>query len=230
MNEAALRTLVGEADLFRDLDPITWDAITQAATHCVIPRATSLFTQGDEATNLFLVVEGRLKVGLVTADGAPLAVRFMEPGDLVGCAAVFRRVPYPATATAVVDTIEMSWTTRQIEVMIQSHPKMAANALAIMGGRAEEFLRRFREAATERVEQRIARTLLRLRRRSNADDRGQRFTLRMSRQDLAEFSGATLYTVSRTLSAWKREGIVEGGRGRITISDARKLIEVAHTP
>jgi CRP-like cAMP-binding protein len=107
---------------------------------------------------------------------------------------------------------------------------MAANALAIMGGRAEEFLQRFREAATERVEQRIARTLLRLRRRSNADDRGQRFTLRMSRQDLAEFSGATLYTVSRTLSAWKREGIVEGGRGRITISDARKLIEVAHTP
>jgi CRP/FNR family transcriptional regulator, nitrogen oxide reductase regulator len=196
----------------------------------VIPRATSLFTQGDEATNLFLVVEGRLKVGLVTADGAPLAVRFMEPGDLVGCTAVFRRVPYPATATAVVDTIVMSWTTRQIAVMIQSHPKMAANALAIMGGRAEEFLQRFREAATERVEQRIARTLLRLRRRSNADDRGQRFTLRMSRQDLAEFSGATLYTVSRTLSAWKREGIVEGGRGRITISDARKLIEVAHTP
>ena len=229
MTEAAMRMLVGEADLFRDLDPIVRDAITQAATRCVIPRAASLFAQGDEATNLFLVLEGRLKVGLVSADGAPLTVRFMEPGDLVGCAAVFRRVPYPATATAVVDTVVMSWTVRQIEAMIQSHPQMAVNALAIMGGRAEEFLQRFREVATERVEQRIARTLLRLRRGSSADDEGQGFTLRMSRQDLAELSGVTLYTVSRTLSAWRREGIVEGGRGRITVSDSRKLIEVAHT-
>lgn len=230
MNEAALRALMSKADLFRDLDPVALNTVMQTAAHCVISRARSLFKQGDEAANLFLVVEGRLKVGLVTANGAPLAVRFMEPGDLAGCAAVFRRIPYPATATAVIDTVVLSWTVRQIETMIQSHPQMATNAVAIMGGRAEEFLQRFREVATERVEQRIAHMLLRLRRGSSADGGGERFTLRMSRQDLAEFSGATLYTVSRTLSAWKRDGIVEGGRGRITVNDSRKLIAVAHAP
>ena len=52
----------------------------------------------------------------------------------------------------------------------------------------------------------------------------------MSRQDLAAFSGVTLYTVSRTLSAWWRDGIVQGGRGRIIVSNPRKLIDVAQAP
>ena len=49
----------------------------------------------------------------------------------------------------------------------------------------------------------------------------------LSRQDLAELCGATLYTVSRTLSAWAKDGIVEAGRQRVMVRDLGRLAGLA---
>jgi CRP-like cAMP-binding protein len=114
--------------------------------------------------------------------------------------------------------------------LVARFPGLAANALKIVGGRAEEFLQRLREAATEKVEQRIARALLRLAAAQGASysaNRKPEIVLVVSRQDVAEFAGATLYTVSRTISAWSRRGIVAGARGRITIRKPEQLAALA---
>ena len=75
---------------------------------------------------------------------------------------MFRGLAYPATATAVEDSTVLCWNAAVMNDLVARFPALAANALAIVGGRAEEFLQRLREAATEKVEQRIARALLRL--------------------------------------------------------------------
>ena len=51
-----------------------------------------------------MVERGKVKMSVVTTDGAQLALRFMGEGDIIGCAAVFRGLAYPATATAAEDT------------------------------------------------------------------------------------------------------------------------------
>ena len=72
---------------------------------------------------------------------------------------------------------------------------------------------RFRERVTERVERRVARMLLRLTTQTGTRREGGGIEILLSRQDLAEMSGTTLFSVSRILSDWERQGLVETGRG-----------------
>lgn len=59
-----------------------------------------LFEQGDPPIHLHALVEGTVKIWQDTPSGARMIVRFMHPGDLLGCVAVFRQIPLPANATA----------------------------------------------------------------------------------------------------------------------------------
>jgi hypothetical protein len=51
--------------------------------------------------------------------------------------------------------------------------------------------------------------------------------MELTRQDLAELTGTTLFTVSRTLSAWQDRGLVDAGRSRVVIRDPHGLVMIA---
>jgi CRP-like cAMP-binding protein len=217
-----------EAALFKGLDPAEVARIVAAAGRQVLPDGGRLVKQGDAPDFLYLLECGRIRMTAVTPDGSQRTLRIVGPGDVIGCVAVFRSIPYPATATAVAAATVLSWTSTQVNDLIRTHPQLTANALAIVGGRADELLQRLRETTTERAEQRIARTLMRMSPREPLGGTG-RIIIPVSRAELADLTGATLYTVSRTISAWGRQGIVLGGRGRITIVDRRRLSVIAGT-
>ena len=220
--------LLEQAELFHGLDADALSALTQGASRLPLRHSAQLLKQGDPSDHLFMVERGKVKMSVVTPEGAQLTLRFMGGGDIIGCAAVFRGIPYPATAAAVEDTTVLCWSAAQINDLIRRFPQLAANALAIVGGRAEELLQRLREAATEKVEQRIARALLRVAATTGQDGRPpEHERVPVSRQDLAELAGSTLYTVSRTISAWSRQGIVTGGRGHVAIRDTDRLAAIA---
>jgi len=107
------------------------------------------------------------------------------------------------------------------------HPRLAANALEVVGTQTQEMLHRLREFAMDPVERRIARALLRLvgqaGRRVGA---GLEIDFPLSRQDIAEMTGTTLYTVSRTLREWERRGVVQSARRRVVVRDPARLGEM----
>jgi CRP-like cAMP-binding protein len=218
--------LLEKAELFRDLDADALTALTQAASRVALKTGTQLLKQGDAPDHLFMVERGKVKMSVVTPEGAQLTLHFMGKGEIIGCAAVFRGIPYPATATAVEDTSVLCWSASHINELLRRFPQLAKNALSIVGGRAEEFLRRLRETATEKVEQRIARALLRT---AGAKGVSAAARVAVSRQELAEIASTSLYTVSRTVSDWARQGIVSPGRGNIAIRDQRRLATIAGT-
>jgi CRP-like cAMP-binding protein len=79
---------------------------------------------------------------------------------------------------------------------------------------------RIRELTTQRAEQRMARTLLRLAAQAGRDGpRGMAIDIPLRRKDLAEFAGTTLHTASRMLAAWEKAGWVAGDGQRLTICD-----------
>jgi len=75
------------------------------------------------------------------------------------------------------------------------------------------------------VEQRIARSLLRIMKQSGRRS-GDEIIIDfpISRQELADYTGTTLYTVSRTLSAWEKKGWVKSKKARIIIADPHALV------
>jgi CRP-like cAMP-binding protein len=90
----------------------------------------------------------------------------------------------------------------------------------------QEMQERYRELATEKVERRIARALLRLAAQVGSKTDGG-IELTFTRQELAEMSGTTLYTVSRVLSEWERQELVEAGRERVVIRNPHGVVSIA---
>jgi CRP-like cAMP-binding protein len=80
------------------------------------------------------------------------------------------------------------------------------------------------ELATERVPTRLARALLRVAEHGGiVEAEGVRIAHPLTRQELAELTGTTLFTVSRLMSRWESEGLLKTGRGAVTILDAEGL-------
>jgi CRP-like cAMP-binding protein len=98
-----------------------------------------------------------------------------------------------------------------------------------MTGYINELQVRYRELATERVERRLALTLLRLASQigKRVQENDPTIELPLTRQDLAEASGSTIFTVSRTLAEWERQGLLEASRGRVLIRNPHGLVKIA---
>jgi CRP-like cAMP-binding protein len=95
----------------------------------------------------------------------------------------------------------------------------------ILGGYLLELEERFREVATERVGQRVARQVLRLMEQIGTPVDGA-VEIGLSREELAQMTGTTLFTVSRLLSAWEARGMVRPRREAVTICDVQSLCAI----
>ncbi|MHC2821873.1 CRP-like cAMP-binding protein [Bradyrhizobium huanghuaihaiense] len=92
----------------------------------------------------------------------------------------------------------------------------------------QESHTRILEMSTQQVEQRIAHALLRLAKQSGKKlDQGIEIDFPISRQDIAQMTGTTLHTVSRILSGWESQGLVESGRQRIILREPHKIVVLA---
>jgi CRP-like cAMP-binding protein len=212
------------SSLFHGLDAGATSRVAAAATVRRARRGAVLFKQGDAAVELNLVVDGWVRMTHLTRDGDQVGLRFMRAGDPIGCQAVFRGMPYPATATVCADATFVTWKSAFVREAIAASPVVAGNAMDLIGDRATEFMTKMRELATEPVERRLARQLVGLVRDSrDRDARGVSVAFPISRQDLAEMCGSNLYTVTRVLSRWRDAGHLESGRQRIVVRDVGAL-------
>jgi CRP-like cAMP-binding protein len=129
---------------------------------------------------------------------------------------------------AVVNCVELQWPARVAKELLHKHPEIALNAFRIVERRLREMECRLRELSNEAVDQRIAHALLRLVRKVGRQvAHGVEVPFPLSRQDLADMSGTTLHTVSRTLGVWESQGLVKRGRRRVTIVEASSLAAIA---
>lgn len=190
-------------------------------------RGAPIFAQGDDAAAAHALIDGRVKIVQTGADGQQVVVRFIGPGEMFGSLGMFMG-GYPADAVAVSDCVEIHWPAAVMTGLMERHPRIALNALGIVGNRLVEVQNRLRELSTQRVERRIANALLRLVRQAGRRvETGVEIDFPLSRQDLAEMTGTTLHTVSRTLSAWEAQGLVESGRQHVVIRAPHALVTIA---
>jgi len=222
------RSLIAGLPAFEGLGPEDLDRIMSGARSARYAKNTAIFEEGAEATSFFFLLDGHIRVVRTTPDGQQVIARYIDAGELFGIAAAIGRDTYPATAVAAVDCVVLVWPTGLWADLAARFPVFGGNAQKTVGKRLMETQSRVMEMATQQVEQRVAHALLRLVRQSGrkAED-GIEIDFPISRQDIAEMTGTTLHTVSRLLSGWEAEGLVRGGRQKVTVTDPHRLLLVA---
>ncbi|MDO6966892.1 Crp/Fnr family transcriptional regulator [Rhizobium alvei] len=222
------KSVVKSFSMFEKMPDADVEALLSLAVPKRIGPGESFFEQGAPASHFFLLINGRLKVTQVTADGQQIIVRVVHPGDLFGFARALRRPDYPGTAIGVIESLALCWPTELWPQFIDRSPQVAVSALNTIGQRLEEAHTRIREMSTQEVERRVAHTVIRLSKQAGkVENGGVRIDFPISRQDIAEMTGTTLHTVSRILSAWESNGIVEGGRQKLLVKDLPRLQALA---
>lgn len=222
------RSLVADLPLFAGLEPTELDAILSEARSAHVPKNSTVFQQGEEAHSFFVLLHGHVRASKMTPAGQQIVMRYVTPGEVFGVAMAMGMSHYPATATAVDDSVALAWPTAAWPRLVAKHPALAANTLQTVGSRLQESHTRVVEMSTQQVERRIAHALLRLAQQAGRKiEHGIEIDFPISRQDVAEMTGTTLHTVSRTLSAWEQQGLVESGRQRIAIRDPHRLFMLA---
>ncbi len=112
--------------------------------------------------------------------------------------------------------------------LMQDNAHLALNGMALVGKRFTQMQSQFEELATQRVEQRVARTILRLVRQfGRRTEEGVLIDMALTREDIAQMSGTNLYQVSRILSRWEQAGYISTGRKQVTLLKAHEIVAIA---
>ena len=217
-----------QIDLFQDLSPAENTQVNRAARQRKLVSGATIFQEADPAEYIYVLESGRIRLTQITPDGQQIILHHIAPGEAFGVVALLSNIPYPVTAQAVTESVILAWDRATLIKLMNSYPRISLNAIKILSDRVRDFQDRIRELTTERVERRIARALLRLARQAGRKEQdGVRIDLPLTRQDLAEMTGTTLFTVSRTLSLWESQGLVHSRREQVTIVYPHGLVSIA---
>jgi len=207
-----------------DLQLILQNSITRS-----MEESGFFFFQGDPATYLYVLTSGQIKLLQTNPNGQNVNLRTISPWQMFGALGAVRAdATYPASAQALEDSTALAIRSDFLHSMLETRPHISFDLMKLMTSYIQEMQARYRELATERVEQRVAGALLRLAAQMGIKTgKETSIELSFSRQDLAEMTGTTLYTVSRLLSEWERQGIIATGRERIKILKPHELVRIS---
>lgn len=216
-----------EIDLFKDISEKDLDRLFRHAERKKLQAGEFFFLQGDPAEKMFLLAEGRVKLTQTGPAGQQVLIRMIKPFEIFALVAMISKGGYLVSAQAAVDSEALYWRRSDLMPFVLQVPRLSLNAIRIIAEQLGEIQERYRQATTERVEQRLAHTLLRLASEAGKYvDEGIQIDLPLTRQELAEMSGTTLYTASRTLNQWQEQGIVIARRRRLIVRDTQGLEEI----
>ena len=216
-----------QVSVFRNATDEDLHLIARLGIERSIEEGEYFFFQGDPADYLYVLISGRAKLMQANPAGQQVNLRTINGWQMFGALGAVREgATYPASAQALENSTALALKSEDLRGLMQTRPYLSFDLMKLMTGYIQEMQERYRELATEKVERRIARSLLRLASQMGIKNQGG-IELAFTRQDLAEMSGTTLYTVSRVLSDWERQGLVEAGRERVIIRNPHGVVSIA---
>jgi len=189
-------------------------------------RDELLFMEGQSARQLMMIQTGSVKLSQLSSSGNEVILWMSGSGDPLGLPADSPTCSHTCSARAMEQCHALVWEYNKLQDMMMEFPQIAKNISQILASRLDELQERFREVATEKVAQRLALALLRLIKQVGKPIRGGT-EISLSREELAQMTGTTLFTISRLLSKWGEAGFVLPRREAVVVVDSQRLTRVS---
>lgn len=185
-----------------------------------------IFSEGDPSDWLYVVIKGKVKITKLSQSGREIILEIISPMDFFGGVAVMRGFPYPANAVAMDDAELLKISRSNLMRILDRFPNLMYCMAMNIGDRIKGSHEALKNIAVEKVESRIASMLIKLADKAGSEPLGDgsvTIDMKLTKQDIAEMVGTTVETSIRTMSKFKKLGIVSEKGGKITIKDINKL-------
>jgi CRP/FNR family transcriptional regulator, nitrogen oxide reductase regulator len=213
--------------LFAEVSSTDRAAIVASAHEKHFARRETIFAEGDPVRHVLLLLSGCVKVTQIGINGGEVILRLNGPGDIVGAFGQCANCDHCSTAQTIQPSTALVWDVAHFESILEHFPAFRRYTVRALEQRLGEMEQRFREVSTEKVGSRLSSALLRL--SNQAGQSGNRVEIALSRAELAQMTGTTLFTVSRLLCQWKLLGIVSPRREAVVVQDVAALRELAES-
>ncbi len=210
--------------LFRDLEDHELKEIEPYLRPASYSKKEVIFNEGDPPDHLYIVTRGKVKITKLSQDGKEIILEIIPPDAFFGGVAVIRGFPYPANAVAMEDTEVLKISRNNLLRVLDRFPALMYCMAMELGERMRGSHETLKNIALERVESRIASLLLKLADKMGTDTgEGILVDMRLTKQDIAEMVGTTVETAIRTMSKFKKAGLIREKDGRVVITDPKGL-------
>lgn len=169
-----------------------------------------IFSRGDPGTEMYLVLDGRVRLSIISLDGRELAFTHAAPGDIFGEIATLDGGARTADATAVSAVKVLSLSRGQINTLVETSPPFAKAAIDLLCRRLREGDQQLEVIALHRIEVRLARYLLSAVRQQHGPTppRSPAISLGISQGELALVLGASRPKVNAALMMLEETGAI----------------------
>jgi len=210
---------------FNQLPPQVQEALGKIAITHQLKHREPLYQQGDPANAIYVVARGGLRLVEATTEGQTIALKIYGIGDLLGLLSLSASFSHPTRAEAVVgDTIVHSLPARALRAAMLEYPPLALLIIDLLTAHVQQSHARLRQTMAERLDRRLARALLHYALKFGEETvNGIIIAVPLSQQDLAQFTGAIVESVNRTLKGWQERGLLTISRQRLELLDCEAL-------
>jgi len=181
-----------------------------------------IYYDGDKGNGLYLVISGKVKTIKLAQDGRELMTGMYKNDDYLGIHALLASEPFSDTATALEDTVLCLIPKEQLDELLNQYPEIAREFIKLLSNNIREKEEQLLQLAYHSVRKRMADAIVKLSKQHATTPDG----IKISREDLAAMAGMATETVSRTLSDFKDEGLIEKKGSHIHILNLERLAKM----
>jgi CRP/FNR family cyclic AMP-dependent transcriptional regulator len=216
--------VVRRAPLFTALDEAAAVSLRASMDTVKIAKGSILFKEGDDGEHLYVIIDGKLKLGTSSGDGRENLLSILGPGDMFGELSLFDPGPRTSTATAVTDAKLLSLSHEKVIPWLKQNPEVSLQLLT----RLSQRLRRTNEAVGDLVFSdvpgRVAKALIDLGDRfGKTTPEGLLVNHDLTQEELAQLVGASRETVNKALADFAGRGWLKLDGRSVLITDVERL-------
>lgn len=222
LSPTQISSILGRQGYFRDLQPTTLRKLSAGARQITMQRDEAVFSKGDSADALYVVVNGQIKIYLSQANHSEKVVALVGHGESFGIAAVWLGIPHPANAIAKSDSHLLLLDRHTLMNQARQEPYLAERLLTDLSHRVMDLMRDMESCTPRSSLQRVSCFLLQ--HRPEAGMGSYDILLSTTKRDIAAKLNLTQETLSRTFQYLSKEGVIEVKGRLISVLDGQKLL------
>jgi CRP-like cAMP-binding protein len=210
--------------MFATMNPDETRTLFESMRRVDLSRGDVIFREGEQGDRLYVIGEGKIKLGRRSGDGRENLLSILGPGEMFGELSLFDPGPRTATASSVAEGVVYELDHEQLIQWIEQHPSVAKHLLQALAQRLRRTNETLADLVFSDVPGRVAKALLDLANRfGERTSEGVRVAHDLTQEELAQLVGASRETVNKALADFATRGWVRREGRAIVLLDLDRL-------